>query len=177
MRPTSVRLPVVPLALSARNQDCGKDHAGAAAQRRRLRCRLHLLLDRNRFAGKNRLLHRHGVCTGKAQVGGHLVTCFAQHDVAGNRSHALDADALAAAHHIGVGSKHPADGVHRLFRFTFLDEADDAVGEHHRENDARVDPVTERCESGANDATRAYADTPFHDWPALDVCQILQIRQ
>ena len=67
----------------------------------------------------------------KPEVGRHAVTGFqndqvARHDlVAGNRP------APSGTQHRRLRSQHVADGLERLFRLAFLDEADDRVHDHH----------------------------------------------
>lgn len=44
-----------------------------------------------------------------------------------------------------MGCQHLADGIHRLFCFSLLNEADDCVGQNHRQNDESIYPMIQNC--------------------------------
>jgi hypothetical protein len=77
----------------------------------------------------------------EAQVGGHLVACLQQHDVAGHQLLGGHSAPLPVAQHQRPGREHVADGVQGLLGLALLDEADDGVDEHHAEDHTRVHPV------------------------------------
>jgi hypothetical protein len=78
------------------------------------------------------------------KVRGHAVARAQAHEVSGHEIIGLDLDPFAVAARVRVKREHLADALERLFRLAFLDEADDRVDHHHRENDPGVDPVSER---------------------------------
>jgi len=77
----------------------------------------------------------------QAQIGGYLVAGLQQNDVTRHQVFTFNGMALIAAQHGSVRGQHLADGIHRIFSLAFLNEADDGVCDHYRQNDGRIRPM------------------------------------
>lgn len=104
----------------------------------------HGFFHRYRFAGQRRFFHQQVLHADQAQVGWHLVAGYQQHDVAGHQALGIDFMAFTATQHHGVGREHAADGVQRVLRLAFLDEADDHVDQHGGKDHRGIDPMAEQ---------------------------------
>ena len=80
----------------------------------------------------------------EADIGRHPRAGLDQDDIAGHDRIGADGDAVTIAQHRGLGVDHAADRLQRLDRLPLLDEADDRIGERHRQHDAGIDPMFER---------------------------------
>lgn len=96
------------------------------------------------FPGQRRFINAQVDGLEQAQIGRHPVARTQPHDVAWHQRLGGDLDPVFIAPDMGVRRKHLADAFKRLFRFTLLNEADDGVDQNHREDDGRVDPVSEQ---------------------------------
>ena len=79
----------------------------------------------------------------QADVRRDLVARFQQHDVSGNKVFASKRNPFAVPQCRGVRRQHALDRLHGAFGAAFLHKADDGVRNDDRQNDARIDPVSE----------------------------------
>ena len=101
------------------------------------------LVDRNRLAGKRRLLRPQVLHVHQAKVRRDLVPGFEKHDVARNQHLRRDHSNLLAAQRSGFRREHVADRIQRLLRFALLNEAEQRIDEHDTQNDGGIQPETD----------------------------------
>jgi hypothetical protein len=123
----------------------GERHAQAIAKRGVRRDQILLLFGRHRFAGQQRLVDQEPARADQAQVGGHAIPRLEQHEVAWHEVGDRDAHASTVAQNAGMWRDHLADGVERLLRLAFLNEADDGVDQDDGDDHRGIDAVADQC--------------------------------
>ncbi len=113
-------------------------HVGAVGEHGVGRQRVGALLDRQRLAGQRGLGHAQLAHLEQPQVGRHLVARSQQDDVSGHQLARVDALALPAAQHGGLGGQRARQRLERTQRLALLDEADHRVEEDHAEDHRRI---------------------------------------
>ncbi len=119
-------------------------HRVPVAQRRVGRHGGGVLVDRDRFPGQRRLVELQAARADQAQVGRHAVARLQQDDVARHDGLGRNGGAAAVAEHRGTWVDHAADRGQGVLGPALLDEADDGVDQDHRQDDRRVDDVTQK---------------------------------
>jgi len=75
------------------------------------------------------------------KVSWHFIAGFDQYDVTRDELIPFDSLTYPSPDHIGMGRKHMTNGVHRPFCLSFLQKANERIGDNHRQNHPGVDPV------------------------------------
>ncbi len=122
------------------DQGSGIGHASPIADGRLGRDRLVRLVGRHRLACQRRFLGAQVLDVDEADVGGDLVAGFERHDVARNELICRDRSGVPVAQGSCLRREHVADGIERLLRPAFLDEAEQSVDHDHAEDDRGVEP-------------------------------------
>jgi hypothetical protein len=139
--PNSVRIPVAHthgLAAPVGHRRAGEDHVAAVADRRvRARGR-ELLGDRQRLAGKRRLVALQRVVLDHARIGRDAVARLQHEHVARHQLPRSDLALLAVAQHRDHRREHVLQRVEGLLRAVLLHEAQDRAEEHDHQDDDRV---------------------------------------
>ena len=81
----------------------------------------------------------------QAQICGHFVTRFQQHNVTRYQAVAFQCAALAVSNYRGLQCQHVANGVHGFFRLALLNHTNNGINNDHAKNDKRVYPVLQQC--------------------------------
>ena len=131
-------------ALAGGDERAGKGHRLAIADGGLRVDRHGRLVGRHRFAGEDRFVDAEAAGADQADIGRHAGPGLDEHDVAGHDRIGSNGDAVAIAQDRRLGVDHAADRLERLCRLALLDEADQRVGERHRQHHAGIDPVVQR---------------------------------
>ena len=125
----------------ARDDQCARiGHACAVADGRVGRDRLGRFVRGHGLAGQRRFFRAQVLDLDQPQIGWDLVAGFKEHDVARHELLRRDHRGLAVAQGSRLRREHVADRIERLLRPAFLNESEQAIDDHHRENDRRVQP-------------------------------------
>ena len=122
------------------------------AQRRIGGNRRFMFFRRDRLAGQQRFVDLQSARTQNAHVCGHPVTRLKEDDVARNQIRDIHRLARAIPQYRRMRSNQIADRAQRPLGLSFLNEADDRIGDHHRRDHGRVDDMAQqqrrarRCE-------------------------------
>lgn len=84
----------------------------------------------------------------KAKIGGNFLAGLQKNDVTRYDESAVDASSLAIPQDGGLRGEHPANSIHRLLGTSLLNEPDNCVGNHDRQDHARVDKMSEARRNG-----------------------------
>ena len=101
-------------------------------------------LDRHGLPGQDRLLRRKTARLQHPQIRRHLVTRLQQNHVTGHQIGTVQRDPHPIAQDGGAWGQHAADRGHGGLGLALLQVADHGIGQHHRQDHARVDPVLQR---------------------------------
>ena len=131
-------------ALAARDQRAGIGHRGAIAERSVRGDWVGRLVGRGRLAGQRRFLDPQVRGAQQPEIGGNAVARFGQHDVADRQAFGGNGQPPSVAQDRRLAGQHGANGLERLFRPAFLDEADRGVDEDDGEDDHGVKNVAQQ---------------------------------
>ena len=126
----------------------GERHASLVAEGRLLFHRIGELVHRLGFARQDSFLNLEVVGFFQAKIGGHTVTSLQQHGITRYQLAGIHLMLAAGPDNAGAGSQHMTDSGQCLLGPTFLDEADQGLDNHHRQNHPGVDPVSESTGDG-----------------------------
>ena len=101
------------------------------------------LVDGHGFAGQNRLFDLEAARLDEPQIGGDTVARLDQHQIARHQVDGVNALSSPVTEHGGPWCEHPPDRLHRLFGAAFLNEADHRIDDHHRQDDAGINEMTQ----------------------------------
>ena len=96
--------------------------------------RVRSLAHRVRLAGEGYVDGRHLILTDHAGIGADAVALLEDDDVAGDQVGRRNDGHLTVAHDLGVGRHQLLQGLRRLLGPVLLEEADDAVEQHHTDD-------------------------------------------
>ena len=122
------------------HQGAGECHPFAIANRGFFGYGVGGFVDRNRLARKCRLFGPQVLHVDQSKVRRNLVPGFEKHDVAWNQPLRWHHANLFAAQGSSFRGQHVANRVQRLFRFTFLYEAEQRIEQDYAENNCGIEP-------------------------------------
>ena len=101
--------------------------------------------DGQRFSGQRGLIDFYGIALQQARVRRHDVAQSQPYYVAGHQFRCLRVDPLSITFHFRLDRKSGPEGGDGIARLVFFPESDHGVGNKQKEDDSKIEPVSDRC--------------------------------